>query len=84
MSPLFQALTGKPKALVWNAAFHDTKKSLTNATLLARPGQSAPMSLSTDASDVSVGAVLQQYVEESCVPLVFFSQKLRVPERKYW
>ena len=72
MTPLFEALTGKPKAMVWNAAivkaFDDTEQSLTNATLLAHPHQNAPTSLTTDASGLAVGAVLQQYVDESRVP----------------
>ena len=69
MAPLFKALTGKPKVLVWNAlmvkAFHDIKKSLANATLLAHPRRNAPISFTTDISDLAVGAVHQQCVEES-------------------
>ena len=38
MLPLFEALTGKPKTLVWYEtmvkAFHDTKKALAEATTL--------------------------------------------------
>ena len=64
MAPLFKALTGKPKALVWNEAvvkfFHDTKNSLPGAALLARPHQNAPVSLTMDTSDLAVRAVLQQ------------------------
>ena len=41
MIPLFEALTGKPKKLVWNdamvKAFQDTKKALAEATLLTHP-----------------------------------------------
>ena len=65
MAPLFEALTGKPKALVWNEpmvkASHDTTKSLANASLLAHPHQYAPISPTTDNSDLAVGAVLQLY-----------------------
>ena len=87
MLPLFEALTGKPKTLVWNpamtTAFQDTKKSLAEATLLAHPHPDAPTSLTTDASDMAIGAVLQQRVDDMWVPLAFFSKKLRPPERKY-
>ena len=87
MTPLFEALTGNPKALVWNAAmvkvYHDTKLSLADTTLLALPCQNASISLITDASNIAVGLVLQQYVKESWVPLAFFSQKLAAQDRKY-
>ena len=87
MAPLFDALTGKPKALAWNVemvkAFRDAKQSLANATLLTHAHQNAPTSLVTDASDRAVGAVLQQYVDEAWIPLAFFSQKLRAPQWKY-
>ena len=69
MAPFFEALLGKPKALIWNAAmvkaFHSVKQSLANATLLSHPHQNAPISLTTAAaSDLAVGIVLQQYVSE--------------------
>ena len=87
MLPLFEALTGKPKTLVWDEtmvkAFHDTKKALAEATLLTHPRHDAPISLTTDASDQAVGAVLQQFVNGSWEPLAFFSKKLRPPEKKY-
>ena len=87
MLPLFEALTGKPKTLVWTdamvEAFHKTKQALVDATLLTHPRQDAQISLTTDASDLAVGAVLQQFVDDSWVPLAFFSQKLPPPEKKY-
>ena len=64
MLPLYEAVTGKPKTLVWNEAmvkaFQDTKKALTKATLLTHPRHDTPTSLTADASDLAVGAVLQQ------------------------
>ena len=87
MLPLFKALTSKPKTLVWNEAmvkaFQDTKKALAEATLLTHPHHDAPTSLTADASEQAVGAVLQQSVNGVWVPLAFFSKKLRPPERKY-
>ena len=84
---LFEALTGKPKTLVWDEtvvkAFHDTKKAFAEATLLTHPRHDVPISLTTDASDQAVGAVLQQFVNGSWEPLAFFSKKLRPPEKKY-
>ena len=64
-------------------AFDNIKKALAKATLLAHPRHDAPISLTTDASDRAVGAVLQQWTDESWEPLAFFSKKLRPPEQKY-
>ena len=58
-------LTNKPKVLVWNETmskvFIATKKALADAILLAHPHHGVPLSLTTDASDLAVGAVLQQH-----------------------
>ena len=64
-------------------AFRNTKKALADATLLAHPRQGVPTSLTTDASDYAIGAMLQQSVDGVMVPLAFFSKKLRPPKRKY-
>ena len=70
MIPLFEALTGKPKKLAWNdamvKAFQGTKKALAEATLLTHPRQDAPTSLTTDASDLAIGAVLQHVRNTRC------------------
>ena len=80
MLPLFEALTAKSKTLVWYEvmmkAIQDTKKALAEATLLTHPRHDAPTSLTADASDQAVGAVLQQFVKGSWEPLAFFSKKL--------
>ena len=87
MSPLFDALEGKPKTLVWNdvivKAFQDTKRALVEATLLTHPRPDASISLTVDASDHAVGAVLQQLLKDMWHPLALFSKKLRPPEKKY-
>ena len=64
-------------------AFQNSKKALAGATLLAHPCQNVPISLTTDASELAVGAALQQFVNGVWVPLAFFSKKLRPPEKKY-
>lgn len=87
MRPLYKALSGKAKDFVWNnemeKAFSDTKSAMAQATMLTHPVQDAPISLVTDASDVAVGAILQQRVNDQWTPLAFFSKQLRDPERKY-
>ena len=45
-------------------AFGKAKQALADATLLVHPVPNAPTSVMTKASDVAVGAVLQQYVNE--------------------
>ena len=87
MQPLYSALASKPKILEWSdtmvQAFQDTKTALAEATMLTHSRRSAPTSLTVDASDKAVGAVLQQLVHGNWRPLAFFSKQLRPPERKY-
>lgn len=72
-SPLTRLLGGpktKEKELIkWNdetsKAFKETKAALTDATLLAHPSHDAPLSLMVDASEVSIGAVLQQQIDNA-------------------
>lgn len=60
------------------------RKALAEATLLVHPDESAELAITTDASEVAVGAVLQQRHDDgSWRPLGFFSKKLAVRERKY-
>ena len=62
-------------------AFQAAKTALENAVQLHHPDSSALLFLTTDASDVAVGAVLAQG-EEQC-PLGFYSKKLSEAEKKY-
>ena len=87
MSPLYTALAGNPKTLIWSdvmsKAFDATKKALAEATLLSHPHHGAPLSITTDASDLAIGAFLQQFVNNSWEPLAYFSKKLQPSETKY-
>ena len=73
--------------LVWTdtatTAFSDIKNALANASLLVHPTPDAPTSVMTDASDVAVGAVLQQYVDGKWCPIAFFSKALKPAEKRY-
>ena len=89
MQPLFAALTGKrkPALLTWTApmraAFHATKQALADAAMLAHPHHDAATALTVDASDIALGGVLEQKVNDVWRPLAFFSRQLRPPEKKY-
>ena len=64
-------------------AFTTVKTVLANATLLAHPQPTAILALATDASYSYLGAVLQQFHNNSWQPLPFFSAKLSPPQQKY-
>ena len=81
LHPLHQLLTSKTKSqeLKWNetatTAFQNTKQALGHATLLVYPKSDTPTCVTTDASDIAVGAVLQQLTEGMWKPISFFSEK---------
>lgn len=88
-APLNDALTGNIKG---NApidmtnlvtAFNECKRSLSQATLLVHPEINLDLALFTDASDDSIGAVLQQKRKGNWEPLGFFSRKLTTSQKKY-
>ena len=88
MQPLHQSLKGPAGALVeWTPeraqSFVAVKAALAEAALLAHPVPSAPIAITSDASDTAVGAVYEQLVDGVWQPLAFFSRQLRPPERKY-
>ncbi|KAJ8383472.1 hypothetical protein AAFF_G00220680 [Aldrovandia affinis] len=89
LRPLYEALKGKSpnQAIEWTAeregAFKDTKAALAQAAMLAHPSHTAPIAITTDASDYAVGAVYEQWVGGAWQPLAFFSRQLSPSERKY-
>lgn len=64
-------------------AFQDCKVSLASCAFLAHPDSSGTLRLMVDASEVALGAVLQQQYENSWVPLGFFSKKLTECQKRY-
>ncbi|KAK4467605.1 hypothetical protein MN116_000270 [Schistosoma mekongi] len=64
-------------------AFEQLKGILSSETLLARRNHNAPLALSTDASNIAVGAVLQQRVDGHWQPLSFFSKRLNDTQTRY-
>ena len=89
MDPLFKSSAGlsKKDVITWtpamSAAFQLTKEALSSATMLVHPHPSAPTSLTTDASEAGIGAVLEQFTAGSWKPLAFFSKSFKPAERKY-
>ena len=57
-------------------AFEETKKLLMKAVELAHPDISAPIALTTDASKIAIGRVLEQYVNNQWELLGFWSKSL--------
>nr|VZI26239.1 unnamed protein product [Spirometra erinaceieuropaei] len=64
-------------------SFEQVKALLADATLLTHFHADAPISLMVDASNVAVGAVLQQSFPDSTVPSAFFSKKLSKADTRY-
>ena len=86
------ASTGSTKksrnsALQWTeaatTAFANIKTALAESTLLFHPQSNSALSLMTDASDVAVGAVLQQRVNHVWQPFGSFSKRLQPVETHY-
>ena len=59
------------------------KDILANAMMLSHPVLNAPTSLTTDASDIAVGAVLQQFIEDEWHPIAYLSSALKPVETQY-
>lgn len=64
-------------------AFKESKKAISDATLLAHPDMHADLAIVTDASDIGIGGVLQQRIKDAWQPLAFFSRKLSPSQKKY-
>ena len=87
LNALLKATPNNSRTLQWTTetttAFEDIKKALANATLLVHPKPDAPINIMTDASDIAIGAVLQQHLDGKWCPLTYFSRKLSPAEQQY-
>ena len=87
LQPLNACLSSRGKELqlspVAAKAFSTIKQSLAEATLLSYPQPNATIAIITDASDIAVGAVLQQHVRDTWQPIAYFSRKLKPSETRY-
>ena len=90
LAPLFACLKGNPKRLEWTpscqAAFEATKAALASASMLHHPRAGAPLAVTSDASKVATGAVLEQKGPEGWEPLGFYSSNLSnsKPDQTIW
>ena len=57
-------------------SFNELKNALANTTMLMHPVAGALLSINVDASDLAMGAVLQQRVDEAWQPLAFLQNLL--------
>jgi cleavage and polyadenylation specificity factor subunit 1 len=64
-------------------SFKVCKAGLARAATLSHPINSAPLALVVDASQMAIGAALQQLSENFWQPLGFFSRKLMSSQQKW-
>ena len=89
LHPLHVSLRGKKPLdrLHWTpamqTAFQEARTVLSDATLLCHPVPGAPLALSSDASDIGMGAVLEQLVHGRWQPLAFYSRQFQPAETRY-
>jgi len=87
LAPLHAQAGGKGQAIDWSEscqlAFERAKHALKEVALLHHPSTNLPTSLTVDASNVAIGAQIEQLQGQSWVPLAFFSRKLTETEKKY-
>ncbi|BHF58122.1 hypothetical protein SprV_0100107100 [Sparganum proliferum] len=64
-------------------AFNRARKALADTTVLVHPIPDAPLSIVADASNLAIGAALQQQTPTGTQPLAFYSAKLTPPQTRY-
>ena len=84
---LFECLGQKPKNLTWTEnmgkSFEAIKLALANAAMLHHPDSKLPLAITSDASKVAMGAVLEQRGPRGWEPLAFFSKKLSTTQQQW-
>lgn len=89
-SPLFELASSvkqKDGQLCWSPerrlAFDKSRNALADTLFLCHPSTDAELRLCTDASNTAIGAVLEQFTDDSWKPLGFFSRKLTSAQARY-
>jgi cleavage and polyadenylation specificity factor subunit 1 len=87
LAPLHVASSGKGPDITWSqdcqSAFDKAKSALAASTLLHHPQSNAATSITVDASNIAIGAQLEQLQSGKWVQIAFFSKKLSTAEKKY-
>lgn len=65
------------------AAFHRCRRAPASAVLLAHPRSNAQLRITSDASNIKAGAVLEQFDNNQWRPLAFFSKSFSQTEQRY-
>ena len=85
--PLTELLQKNAK-FVWGSkhkkSFKILRKSLCRSPILQYPDFNKPFTLTTDASDYAIGAVLSQNVDGHDLPVAYLSRNLTKPEQNYF
>lgn len=92
-TPIYDHLTKlsksgtKSKDFTWPSecqeAFTKAKRQLAETTLLVHPQENAKLSITTDASNTDIGAVIQQLKGDVWEPIAFYSKKLSPTQSRY-
>ena len=64
-------------------SFLESKRMIMDATMLAHPDPAAPIALTTDASKLGIGGVLEQFSNGVWQPLGFWSRHLKPAQHKW-
>ena len=64
-------------------AFLEIKTALANVAYLAHPCENVSLSLRTDASNIALGAILEQIIDDNTEVLGYFSKTLTDAQRHY-
>jgi len=88
LAPLTRLAVGKKRAKIdWSSeadnSFVMLRQNLSNIKALHCPDSNLPITLTTDASNVAIGAVLCQVEGDSSKPIEFFSHKLNSAQTRY-
>ena len=91
LQPLYDIIKPSKKGqsikLIWEpsveSAFESAKDALSQVVTLSFPSPDADTCISTDASNIGSGGVLQQCINGAWKPIAFFSKKFNKAETKY-
>ena len=82
-----EGIQKKEKLLIWTKeaenAFYLVRTKFSENTLLKNYNVNSKLSIAVDASNIAIGAVLQQKFNNKLEPLAYFSRKLSSSEIKY-